>query len=312
MEQNRAVVVLVLLIIFFFPDTSTPPDHRARIAREHDRLDVLRNSTFGHPGNTTGLLSLSTPPEVVRAKWRRMREALLAQYLLPVPSLGAELFGTATNITAITAAHNRNDNDRGGLRLSSDLPVYHNVTGNVLGDWTKLRFDQPLPTTGADNTTSYTPNLTKLSGGKLTLDLEDASDAASQGHPVMRLKMVLRLKDADGKIEAVANLFGIHFTATGEMVAATTSDRFATVPPPRSEPLLGAGSSRARSEQIYRILCGAALHRVRGPVQRVQDCTAGVDREGGRDDGEDPHAGRSPVDLDRRPVAAVVVVAAKV
>src|SRR5436853_4914121 len=55
MEQNRAVVVLVLLIIFFFPDTSTPPDHRARIALEQYRLDVLRNSTFGYPGNTTGL-----------------------------------------------------------------------------------------------------------------------------------------------------------------------------------------------------------------------------------------------------------------
>jgi hypothetical protein len=219
MEQNRAVLILILLIIFFFPDTSTPPNFRKRIVHERYSLEVLRNSTFGHPGNLTGLLSspndttgstTTIPAEVVRDTWRNIRRALLRHYIVAQPKSSATQ-GLPTEGTS-------------SFKFKRDLPVYQNTTGSVLGEWRKVVYDSKLPTTALPNVT-YPANLKKLSTGKLILAFEDATDPDSQGKALAQVKMTLRIRDRDGKQEAAVSLSGVHFTDTGEMVAATTSER---------------------------------------------------------------------------------------
>jgi len=205
MEQNRALVILILLIIFFFPDGQGPDQSKEainEIAHERYNLDVLRNSTFAHPGNLTGLFTdAPTPPESVREEWKGMRAKLLKSFAEPLMA---------------------KQEDEVLRPPSSGATVYRNATGSVLGQWRKLEFPD-LPTTAKPNAT-YPSNFTALDAGKLTLNIEDTTEIVKEGG-VGEVKVVLRIRDSDGGNAVDLVLNGVHFAQTGEMVAATTSER---------------------------------------------------------------------------------------
>ncbi|KAA8914872.1 hypothetical protein FN846DRAFT_925246 [Sphaerosporella brunnea] len=169
MEQNRALILLIILIFLFFPSfpgSDHNLDTNGTIAQERYQLEVLRNSKWESPGNLTGLLSgEKTPPEVVREKWRGIREDLVGH-------------------------------------SSRGVVVYRNATGSVSGSWCKLSFPE-LPTIRLPNVT-YPNNFSTINTGKVTVNVEDMTQGFSLGVGVVKVSLRLGDNDGGNAVDFAA------------------------------------------------------------------------------------------------------------
>ncbi|KAL7268450.1 hypothetical protein RUND412_008928 [Rhizina undulata] len=236
MEQSRLIVfVIILLIVWFTPD-GTPLAQRKDLqklqAKEWAELEILRNSTFGKPGNLTGIPDWGYdgalfPPEEVRKRVLKMRDAAVGEWLedaKPEESVGEERARDEGNIKdgPVKKRGLPGDEEKptSPVTRPAELALYHNASGTLHGEWTRVQLHN-LPELVPSNVT-YNENVTG-GNGKITFNIEEAKPGE-----VQEVVVTMKIKDESGG-HAQALLVGVHFTKTGEMVLTTTSERFSGI-----------------------------------------------------------------------------------
>ncbi|KAI5807125.1 hypothetical protein EDC01DRAFT_700168 [Geopyxis carbonaria] len=207
METHSRLLILLLitLIIFLTPSTPPPNSHtRTLIAASAHRLALLRNSTYGHPGNRTALGLPEggvVPPEGVREVWRGVKKGVL----------GAAEGGRGGG------------GGRGGWGEG-----WENATGTVMGEWTRLAEGGKGKKWGGEGEKGeWQRNLTAgVDAGRITVTIEDTRDTKQAGEVVREVAASVSVQDADGAGMVAVRLMGVHWPRSGEMVLASTSERF--------------------------------------------------------------------------------------
>lgn len=234
MEQSRFGVFLILIIIILLaPDGNSPSQHHEVddiITREKAALETLRNSTFGKPGNLTGISGGDelVPPELLRERVREMTEEAVREYLggaaVRVGVGVKESNGSRSSIEGKSSTQEANKMPMtGGIhdtkRVSTpgrELPLYRNVSGTIHGEWSRLQI--PGLQVPQMNQT-FSKNIT-TSHGKITFNIEE-----KQAAEVQEVAMTMMIKNQEGGNSQDVTLFGVHFTKSGEMILTTSSER---------------------------------------------------------------------------------------
>jgi transmembrane E3 ubiquitin-protein ligase len=238
MEPQRVVLLVFLILFFLFsPDTSQPSRSQRnqlnnRVLREHQALDSLRNSSYGHlpssyngGSNATGIgdqngLSWSVLPEV--------KKRARAQYL--------ELFLDTEKVSkndVVTGSEQAYE-----VAAESSLPFYQNVSGTIQGNFVRR---SPTESGHAPiNLTSLVPenkymtnefwrNITEAEGG-LTLRLFEADkDAGTDvGAREISANVAVQTESSPGSGWEM-KLFGVHYPRTGSIILTTTSEKFSGI-----------------------------------------------------------------------------------
>lgn len=232
MEQSRFGVFLILIIIILLaPDGNSPSQHHEVddiITREKAALETLRNSTFGKPGNLTGINGGDelVPPELLRERVREMTEEVVRDYLggAAVRVGAKESNESRSSIEGKSSTQEANNMPTTGGRHDTkrvlppgrELPLYRNVSGTIHGEWNRLqipglRVPQMNQTFGKNITTSH---------GKITFNIEEKQPAE-----VQEVAMTMMIKNQEGGNSQDVTLFGVHFTKSGEMILTTSSER---------------------------------------------------------------------------------------
>lgn len=233
MEQSRLGVFLILIIIILLAPDGNSPSQRHEvddiITREKTALETLRNSTFGKPGNLTGIggRDVSVPPELVRDRVRGMAEEIVGGYLGGATATGVGPEGSNENRSSIEGepltqeqkqkpAVKENHDAKRVPTLGRELPLYRNVSGTIHGEWSRiqipgLQVPQINQTYHKNITTDY---------GKITFNIEEKKPA-----DVQEVAMTMMIKNQEGGNSQDVTLFGVHFTKSGEMILTTSSER---------------------------------------------------------------------------------------
>lgn len=232
MEQSRLGVFLILIIIILLAPDGNSPSQRHEvddiITREKTALETLRNSTFGRPGNLTGISGgdILVPPELVRARIREMIEEAVGEYLGGAAT-GVSAEGSNENRSSIEGESSaqetrkesligeKHDTKRAPI-LGRDIPLYRNVSGTIHGEWSRLQI--PGLQVPQMNQT-YSRNIT-TNHGKITFNIEEKQPAE-----VQEVAMTMMIKNPEGGNSQDVTLFGVHFTKSGEMILTTSSER---------------------------------------------------------------------------------------
>lgn len=232
MEQSRFGVFLILIIIILLaPDGNSPSQHHEVddiIKREKTALETLRNSTFGKPGNLTGISGgdVLVPPELIREMVRKMTEEAVGEYLGGATT-GVSAKGSNENRSSIedesstqetkqTPTTGENHDTKRVPILGRELPLYRNVSGTIHGEWSRLQI--PGLQVPQMNKT-FSKNIT-TSHGKITFNIEEKQPAE-----VQEVAMTMMIKNQEGGNSQDVTLFGVHFTKSGEMILTTSSER---------------------------------------------------------------------------------------
>ena len=260
-EHNRLGVILVfMLILLLTPDTG-PVTRRNEteqaIERAKRELDELRNSTYGVPGNITGLegvgkvgpdaLVVVMPPKAVRVTVEEMIKSILGEDAnLGDKSEGEP--GRSGNITSqveitgeVEAIIPEEDEDasRGlGKTMSSEnpipsfskrdqpqlplghteLPVYYNASGRIHGSWHRL-YDLP-PYILNNSTKDVEKNITGHDG-KVTIRIEE-----SRPGDVQEVQVRISFESDGGFDSHDVVMSGVHLVKSGDMVLTTNSKEY--------------------------------------------------------------------------------------
>ncbi|CUS14417.1 unnamed protein product [Tuber aestivum] len=245
MDQSRAKVLFVLIIIILLaPDGHSPQSSYGLdeiIIREREQLEILRNSTYGVPGNLTGINFTHDriPPEPVRELVGSLKKEVLGEYFLE----GIQAGGLRPP-TAVTGETPRGDSgpeaeivEEGGNAKGSEAPgegrsldptsvftrlpsIYQNATGTIHGAWDRLFLDVKAPQTNL----TYDKNVT-ANHGKLVFTIEEKKRPGE----VQEMTATMVIKNEEGGDMKDISLSGIHFTKSGEILMTTTSDKFAGI-----------------------------------------------------------------------------------
>lgn len=231
MEQSRLGVFLILIVIILLAPDGNSPSQRHEvddiIAREKLELETLRNSTFGRPGNLTGIGSWDglLPPELVRAKVREMEEEVMGEYFRGTAIARREGSNESQSVMGDELSEKRvkqnaADSENRGKKhvsvLGQELPLYQNVSGTIHGEWSRLHIPGlQVPQTNQ----TYHKNIT-TDNGKITFNIEEKEPAE-----VQEVGMTMMIKNQEGGNSQDVTLYGVHFTKTGEMVLTTSSER---------------------------------------------------------------------------------------
>lgn len=223
--------MILIIIILLAPDGNSPSQHHEVddiITREKAALEILRNSTFGKPGNLTGISGGDelVPPELLRERVREMTEEAVREYLGGAAMrVGAkESNGSRSSIEGKSSTQEANKIPTTGGRHDTknvpirgrELPLYRNVSGTIHGEWSRLhipglRVPQMNQTFSKNITTSH---------GKITFNIEEKQPAE-----VQEVAMTMMIKNQEGGNSQDVTLFGVHFTKSGEMILTTSSER---------------------------------------------------------------------------------------
>ncbi|PWW79414.1 hypothetical protein C7212DRAFT_356291 [Tuber magnatum] len=141
MDQSRAKVLFILIIIILLaPDGNSPQNSHGLneiIARQKEQLEILRNSTYGVPGNLTGISFTHgrIPPEPVRELVGSLEKEVLGEYFLE------GMRGEGGNVKGSEAPGG--DRSLDSALVFTRLPsIYQNATGTVHGAWDRLLLDK--------------------------------------------------------------------------------------------------------------------------------------------------------------------------
>jgi len=242
MDQSRAKVLFILIIIILLAPDGNSPQNSYRldeiIVREKEQLEILRNSTYGVPGNLTGVNFTHSrmPPKPVRKLVESLRKEVLGEYFLEGthpdglrpstavagetpggdPNPKAEIVGgEGGNVKGSEAARERFS--WGPTSAPTQLPpIYQNVTGTIHGAWERLFLDVTAPQTN----TTYDKNVT-ANRGKLVFTIEEKKKPGE----VQEMTATMIIKNEGGGDMKDISLSGVHFTKSGEILVTTTSDK---------------------------------------------------------------------------------------
>lgn len=223
--------MILIIIILLAPDGNSPSQRHevdGIITREKMALERLRNSTFGKPGNLTGISGdVLVPPELVRERVREMAEEAVGEYLGGPTTTGVSAEGSNENRSSIEDESSAQKTKRGpaiegkhdtksALILGRDIPLYRNVSGTIHGEWNRLQIPGLLV---PQMNQTYSRNIT-TNHGKITFNIEEKQPAE-----VQEVAMTMMIKNPEGGNSQDVTLFGVHFTKSGEMVLTTSSER---------------------------------------------------------------------------------------
>lgn len=245
---------MFMLIILLTPDTApitrrNETEQVLEIAKYE--LNVLRNSTYGVPGNITGFEEVGKigpdgsvmimPPKEVRVTVKEMVQKVLGddanlddiagdimgglvqgknategeKIHIPVESEDASRgLGDTTSSEEATESLSK----RSELKLPlghTELPLYYNASGIVYGDWHKS-YDLP-PYRFTNSTKDVEKNITGTNG-KITIRLEEA-------HPgdVQEVTARISFGSEDGYDSYDILMSGVHMVKSGDMLLTTNS-----------------------------------------------------------------------------------------
>lgn len=275
MEQSRLGVFLILIIIILLAPDGNSPTQRHEIdhiiEREKLELETLRNSTFGKPGNLTGINTENEsvfPSDLVRGQVRKMREDVMADYFrgdhsseVPVRNVGSQ--GTNNGIEKELLAEvqksdnnaQENKNNKRAPILNGPLPLYRNVSGTLHGEWSRVKLPGLLI---PQSNITYQKNVTADSG-KITFNIEEKEPGK-----VQEVGMTMMIKNEEGGDSKEITLYGVHFTDSGEMVLTTSSERLVTlVKLAAFFALIGGHFVNYSTEQIFRNIRASPLYSYR-------------------------------------------------
>ena len=209
------------------------------------QLEELRNSTYGIPGNITGLQNVGKigadgqlimmPPKMVRKTVDTMIKSVIGDNG-DVEDDGGILEGGGVVINnnssesdiPIVSASDLEEEDfasgraiklarRAQLPLGHDmeLPFYHNASGAIRGEWHRL-YD--LPPYKLTNTTKDLEKNITGTHGKLVIRIEE-----SRPRDVQEVQVRINIETGGGHNNHDLMMDGIHFVKSGDMVLTTNS-----------------------------------------------------------------------------------------
>jgi transmembrane E3 ubiquitin-protein ligase len=238
MEPQRAVLLIFLILFFLFaPDTSQPSrsqrkEYNNRILRDHQALETLRNSSYGHlPLVYHDENNASSGGDRVRYDWSLLPEVqkrARAQYL--------KLFLGTEKVS-------RDDFVAGSEKVyeaasETLLPFYQNVSATIKGDFVRqLLTGRPY---SPDDLTSTVPqnrhvvdefwkNITE-DEGSLTVRLfqEDKDSRADVIAREISANVAIQTDSSPGSGWEI-KLFGVHNLKTGSIILTSTSKKFSGI-----------------------------------------------------------------------------------
>ncbi|RPA85797.1 hypothetical protein BJ508DRAFT_322394 [Ascobolus immersus RN42] len=238
MEPPPISAILFFALLFFLTPSfvSRPSDFDDVISKEERQLAILQNSSYGKPGNLTGLEHVGhkdksghivmMPPNPVRTRVKNMvKEVLGSEYELAHPDWDDKP-KPAHQIPDDLKEDDSNDGRPLDLRKreyqDGKFPFWHNITSIKLhGPWSR----ETLPSLPPYLHTNVTldRNITTETG-MISFSVDEFGDG-----PVQDVKLSMMLMDPhDTKLFDV-RLQGIHFVSTGDLILTSTSDRFAGI-----------------------------------------------------------------------------------
>ncbi|KAM5476246.1 hypothetical protein MauCBS54593_000931 [Microsporum audouinii] len=235
MDGRRGVFIFILLFFLFTAPNPHPPssvsirDYKRRLADEERALASLNSSSYGdldpQAGRWLPLAGLrdtdgyawSLLPSVQEKARKQLQVALEASGILDTVTL-------KTNITGLS------------------LPVYHNVSGKVRGEWVHAGETEKLSRPKLNLTTiiteheyftrEYGHNVT-APNGHIILNLHEGQghtlrggNRDGSGAKEIKVEMLLRSDKSLGESWTIP-LYGVHFPASGGIILTTASEKYA-------------------------------------------------------------------------------------
>ncbi|KAF8476977.1 hypothetical protein BDZ91DRAFT_773795 [Kalaharituber pfeilii] len=251
-ESNRFGIILIFMIILLLtPDTgpvSRKNEFERAIEQAKRELQELRNSTYGVPGNITGLEGVGKvgddgqvtkmPPRAVQQTVKDMIHKLVGEVEEPEDTTGRSIndtgsvnlpssepnedTGRALENTGTLDGATPRSNLHENIHLGKiELPVYWNISGSIYGDWHRA-YNLP-PYKLVNSTTEIEKNVTG-NHGKISLRIEEAGPGS-----VQEVQARIGIGSEDGYSSQDIHLYGVHMVRSGYMVLSTNSREFSGV-----------------------------------------------------------------------------------
>lgn len=224
------LIFFIALLFFMAPGFGPSRPALDDVLHEEIRLlDTLRNSTFGVPGNLTGLETVGhndtiIPPASVRKQWEEMRRAALGDHYYELALKGQkEREEEYTKNDTDADKPNLNSRDRmDGLDVYDGykptvLPIWHNITTTGLhGKWEKHKDLLPIvPING-----TLDKNVT-INEGRLSFNIDNVGPSAQ----IQELRATLFIKDEHDSLQFTIPMQGYQFTSDGNIVMTSSSEK---------------------------------------------------------------------------------------
>jgi transmembrane E3 ubiquitin-protein ligase len=223
-SDPRSFILVVLFLYLLFSGDIQPGPGRFRfsgddyIAREWQSLEILNSTSYGDfSPRSKKWLNLTGLREADGYDW--------------------ELMDVTKQRAKEQIKHALDGHHNSGPDNINRLPLYHNITGTLHGDWIRLR--------GAENIQPPNLNLTAIQftkayhfqeefdrnitspSGSLRLGFHDIDDAVQvENKTVRKVAASLNIRE-DSSLGTwwQLTLYGVHFVDSGNVLLTTTSDK---------------------------------------------------------------------------------------
>lgn len=232
MESPPLGLIVFIVVIFLLSpkigDFRPPLDDI--VQKELRQLETLKNSTYGVPGNLTGLENVGKkvngsvvlmPPSIVREEVHAMRKQALGTYYTPPKVPEDAVNATKRDLQVEKLLLNE---EHGKDSTETYIPLYRNVTtAGLHGKWSKIALKGITPIKRKEQWDRVAAG----DQGTFSLQMEEMGAA----HAVQEVKAKLSLGDEHDNSLFHVYMQGLHFVDSGEIVMASTSEQCVTLGP---------------------------------------------------------------------------------